>query len=108
MLTLYVINADSGTKVNPGHQRNIQGYIGTFKKKRDTIKKMQDFLMSFSQDHFQLGVMLGIKCWYHQVSHKIAFNHGIANSYRAVWFSKHCYKYFIRFLKLVYEEGKQL
>lgn len=68
---------------------------------------MQEFLMFFSQDHFQLGVMMGIKCWCHQVSHKIAFNHGIAYSSRAVWFSKHCYKYFIWFLKLVYEEGKQ-
>lgn len=46
MLTLYVIHADSGTKVNPGHQKNIQSHIGTLKKKK-TIKKMQDFLMSF-------------------------------------------------------------
>lgn len=46
VLTLYVIHADSGTKVNLGHQRNIQGHIGTLKKKKD-YKKMQDFLMFF-------------------------------------------------------------
>lgn len=36
------MNADTGSKVNPGYQRNIQDHTGT-KKGKGTIKKMQGF-----------------------------------------------------------------
>lgn len=91
------MNADTGAKVNPGHQRKIKGHIGTLKRKRKkekgTTKKITSVI--FFQNHFQLGIIIGIKYLWNQVSHKIVFTHGIVFLYSASWFSKHCYKYFI-------------